>query len=114
MRSYKSVAKYSFSSSGLSESGSPVLYSDHFGQGDSSSEVPLDPDSSADWDFPFLFPESGSAGGRLGEKIFGLGFKAKLADRWGDYGSGGSLLTGPGPPGLNIEASLGSVYVWKL
>uniref|UniRef100_A0A668TEH4 Polycystic kidney disease 1b n=1 Tax=Oreochromis aureus TaxID=47969 RepID=A0A668TEH4_OREAU len=53
---------------GLSES-SPrvlnndgVLYSDYLIQGDISSEIPVEPDSSADWDFSFPLLESGNAG----------------------------------------------------
>uniref|UniRef100_I3KAI3 Polycystic kidney disease 1b n=1 Tax=Oreochromis niloticus TaxID=8128 RepID=I3KAI3_ORENI len=66
---YHSVIKCDFFPhlAGLSES-SPrvlnndgVLYSDYLIQGD-SSEIPVEPDSSADWDFSFPLLESGNAG----------------------------------------------------
>lgn len=46
---------------------SGVLYSDHFGKSDVISELPIDSDSSADWDFSFPVLESDDYGGRPGE-----------------------------------------------
>lgn len=74
---YHSVTKCDFfpHPAGLPES-SPrvlnndgVLYSDYLIQGDISSEISVESDSSADWDFSFRVLESGNAGGGLGKKI---------------------------------------------
>ncbi|XP_045922035.1 polycystic kidney disease 1 like 1 [Micropterus dolomieu] len=48
---------------------SGVLYSDHFGKSDVISELPIDSDSSADWDFSFPVLESDDYGGRPAEYI---------------------------------------------
>ncbi|KAF3836007.1 hypothetical protein F7725_028565 [Dissostichus mawsoni] len=45
---------------------SGVLYSDHFTQSGVITELPVDPDSSADWEFPFPFLESEDVGDRPG------------------------------------------------
>uniref|UniRef100_A0A3Q4GJI1 Polycystic kidney disease protein 1-like 1-like n=1 Tax=Neolamprologus brichardi TaxID=32507 RepID=A0A3Q4GJI1_NEOBR len=72
-KAYHSVTKCDFfpHPAGLPES-SPrvlnndgVLYSDYLIQGDISSEISVEPDSSADWDFSFRVLESGNASGRL-------------------------------------------------
>ena len=47
---------------------SGVLYSDHFTQSGVITELPVDPDSSADWEFPFPLLESEDVGDRPGEK----------------------------------------------